>query len=154
MNIQIVAMILGLMIGVAMLSVVTVVYLKHQRLGPSGAILSLFGIVLMGMSVWQTIKISVDRKGVVQAELIQRIESVEAEQKNVVSKMTSVEKATEDIREDFVQLTSRFFIAIDTLRAFEAALPESEKQKRQTIYERFASDMERLAPRDRLRQQD
>ncbi len=58
------AFMVALVFGALMLGTVCYVYARHQTFGLGGTCLSGFGVVLLGMSVWQTIDISMDAKGI------------------------------------------------------------------------------------------
>lgn len=65
--------VIGLALGAAMLLSVCFVFIRHQRFGVGGGFLCGFGVILVGMSVWQNIDVTVDATGF-QAEL-QRLRS-------------------------------------------------------------------------------
>jgi Putative peptidoglycan binding domain len=54
----------AMVVGTLMLGAVCFVYIKHQTFGLGGISLSAFGVILLGMSVWRSIDISFDEKGV------------------------------------------------------------------------------------------
>lgn len=78
------AFIVGLVLGAAMLASVCFVYIKHQKLGPGGAILSALAVILVGMSVWKSIDVGYNEKGfwarLVQTEKLARQASKDAEE--------------------------------------------------------------------------
>jgi hypothetical protein len=55
---------IAMVVGAVMLGAVCFVYIKHQSFGLGGVSLSALGVVLLGMSVWRSIDISFDEKGV------------------------------------------------------------------------------------------
>lgn len=67
------AYIVALVLGSIMLLSVCFVYVKHQVLQFSGMGLSAFAVILIGMSVWKNIDVSVDQNGFT-AKLEQAIE--------------------------------------------------------------------------------
>lgn len=67
------AYIVALVLGSVMLLSVCFVYVKHQVLQFSGMGLSAFAVILIGMSVWKNIDVSVDQNGFT-AKLEQAIE--------------------------------------------------------------------------------
>lgn len=74
------AFLVGMALGALMLLSVCFVYIRHQKFGIGGSFLCGFGVILVGMSVWQNINVSVDGSGF-QAELRQlRAEVREAKQ--------------------------------------------------------------------------
>lgn len=62
------ALILGLIMGASSIGVVLFVFVKNQTYGVGGIFLTLFGVVLLGLSIWKTIDISVSPNGEVQAK--------------------------------------------------------------------------------------
>lgn len=59
---------LGIALGTAMLSTVIFVYAKKQSFGLGGAVLTPFGVLLLGLSVWKTVDVSVSSDGGIQAK--------------------------------------------------------------------------------------
>lgn len=78
------AFIVALVIGVTMLGAVCFVYVKHQTFGLGGTCLSGFGVILIGMSVWKTVDVSFDEKGI-KAKL-EQVESTAARAESSASK--------------------------------------------------------------------
>lgn len=68
------AFVVAMVLGALMLVSVCFVYVKHQTFGLGGTCLSGFGVILLGMSVWKTVDVSFDEKGV-RAKL-EQVESV------------------------------------------------------------------------------
>lgn len=54
----------ALVLGSLMLACVCYVYVRHQVFGIGGSALSGLGVVLIGMSVWKTVDVAFDEKGV------------------------------------------------------------------------------------------
>ncbi len=88
--------VVGLVVGTAILGSVSFVYVRHQKLGLNGATLSLIGMILIGMSLWKSIDVGANHKGVwarlEQAEKIAVRASKEAEEakKETISAIKSV----------------------------------------------------------------
>jgi hypothetical protein len=53
----------GLLVGFMMAATACTVFLKHQTCGAGGGVLSILGTVLIGMSVWSNISVSVGPEG-------------------------------------------------------------------------------------------
>jgi DNA repair exonuclease SbcCD ATPase subunit len=93
------AMIMGLsfLLGIAVLVVVLIVYLRKKSLGFSDAVLSVIGLILMGTPVWTSIRIIVSPQGGIEAQLTQRVEQLESEQAQVVDRVQTVESVAEQV---------------------------------------------------------
>ena len=55
-----IALITGNLFGALMLGAVTFVYVKRQHFGLGSSVLTVFGTLLVGISVWQTAEITID----------------------------------------------------------------------------------------------
>lgn len=78
------AFVVGLVLGAVMLASVCFVYIKHQKFGIGGATLSGLAVILVGMSVWPTIKFGFDGQRfwaeLEQAQQVARQASKDAEE--------------------------------------------------------------------------
>ncbi|MGE8149668.1 peptidoglycan-binding domain-containing protein [Pseudomonas vancouverensis] len=87
------AFFVALVLGALMLASVCYVYVSRQTFGLGGACLSGLGVVLVGMSVWTTIDVTFDAKGVraklEQVETIAKRAESTASQAQVESRTTS-----------------------------------------------------------------
>jgi hypothetical protein len=87
------AFIVALVLGALMLASVCYMYVRHQAFGLGGTCLSGFGVVLLGMSVWKTVDVSFDEKGVraklEQVEVVARRAESAASQAQVETRKTS-----------------------------------------------------------------
>ena len=102
------AYIVAMAMGVVMLLSVCFVYVRHQTLALGGMSLSAFAVVLLGMSVWRSIDVSVNGQGV-QAKLDQAVAAAnEARQEVAV-----VKQATEQN----VEATRALKATVETVRA-------------------------------------
>ena len=63
--------VIGLFVGVMMITTVCAVFLRNQTFGVGGSALSMLGTILIGMSVWGNISVSVGADGGITAELTQ-----------------------------------------------------------------------------------
>lgn len=82
------AYVVALVLGAVMLLSVCFVYVKHQILQLGGMSLSAFAVVLVGMSVWKSIDVSMDEKGF-KAKLDQAI-AVAAEAKQETAQVKQI----------------------------------------------------------------
>lgn len=64
----------GLIVGLLMLLAVCYVYVARRDFGLGGVVLSVFGVVLVGLSIWKTVEITVSANGDVTATFVQRFE--------------------------------------------------------------------------------
>jgi tetratricopeptide (TPR) repeat protein len=64
------ALVAGLGLGSAMLVIACVVFLKKNVFGLGGSVLSLFGLVLVGLSVWTSFDLSISPKGEIKAAFV------------------------------------------------------------------------------------
>jgi hypothetical protein len=90
------AFVVGLGLGALMLLSVCWVYVRNQTVALGGLVLTVCGVILIGMSVWRSIDVSVDTKGI-RARLAQ----VEAQVVQVSEKTTAVEQQTSDLEQRF-----------------------------------------------------
>jgi hypothetical protein len=85
------ATILGLVLGSVMISTVCWTYAMHQQFGVGGAVLTVFGAILVGLSVWRTIDVSISPKGGVKAKFEQRFDRLEKSVQQVANQVKEVE---------------------------------------------------------------
>lgn len=97
----------GLVLGSAMIGTVCMVYLKKQLMGFGGAVLTIFGVVLVGLSVWSTVQVKVSKDGfeVELDKLAQRVGQVEETTIVVAEDLASVATNAETDRAQFNTLT-------------------------------------------------
>ncbi|MFJ4194388.1 peptidoglycan-binding domain-containing protein [Pseudomonas sp. NPDC089534] len=108
------AFIIALALGALMLASVCYVYVSRQTFGLGGACLSGFGVVLVGMSVWTTIDVAFDAKGV-RAKL----EQVETVAKRAESTASQAQEEARTTSQTVGQLgqTLEFSMLQDRLKA-------------------------------------
>lgn len=70
-----ITLIIGIILGSAMLLGVIFVYVKNQTYGMGGTSLTVFGTLLIGLSIWKTAEISITPEGGLQA----KFEAIERE---------------------------------------------------------------------------
>lgn len=77
-----VTLILGLLLGSIMLCTVLYVYIKRQIFGMGGSVLTTFGVLLLGLSLWKSVEVSVTSDGGIQAkfEALEKVVKKENEQ--------------------------------------------------------------------------
>ena len=93
----------GLLIGSVLMLSVCFVFIRHRFFGPGGAALSILGAILIGMSVWSNINVSVGADGGFRAELSQirdqvaKIDSKNDQLRQTVSTVESQVKETQNV---------------------------------------------------------
>ena len=89
------AFFVALVVGSLMLVAVCFVYVRHRTFGLGGITLSGLGVILLGMSVWRSIDVSFDEKGM-RAKLNQ-VEVVATEAKDTAVKAQSAVVQTNQV---------------------------------------------------------
>lgn len=64
-----VATILGMVLGSGLIIVSGIVYFRYQKFGAGGSVMTVFGMLLVTLSIWQYVNISITPKGGIKAEL-------------------------------------------------------------------------------------
>ena len=95
-HVIIAALIFGLLLGILSVLTALVVYFRYQKLGANGAILLLIGVVLLGLSFWQSFELSASTSG----ELVLKAESslyqaVNASRESIETLRTTEEKLSD-----------------------------------------------------------
>ena len=67
-NLTTAALTLGLIFGSVMLGVTCIVYYKRQIFSLGGSVLTVFGVVLLGLSIWKTVDVSISPTGGIEAK--------------------------------------------------------------------------------------
>jgi hypothetical protein len=101
------AFIIALIVGTLMLGCVCFVYVKHRAFGFGGTVLSALGVILLGMSVWRSIDVSLSKEGI-KAKLNQ----VEATAKQATETAKNAEVATQQANQQVSALTNRFEFSV------------------------------------------
>ena len=90
------ALILGLVFGSLMLCSLLFVYIKHKTFGLGGSVLTVFGVMLLGLSIWKTVEISITLEGEIEAKfeaLEKRVEDVREIADSTTTKVEEIDKA-------------------------------------------------------------
>lgn len=104
------AYVVALVLGSIMLLSVCFVYVRHQVLQFSGMGLTAFAVVLIGMSVWKNIDVSVDQNGFT-AKLEQAIE--------IANQVKKENAELKQLNEDNTQAALALKEAVETIRVQE-----------------------------------
>lgn len=76
------ALIAGIVFGSLMLGCVCFVYVKHHKFGLAGSVLTIFGVILIGLSIFKTVEVKVKATGEIEARfqaVLQQLEQVQQE---------------------------------------------------------------------------
>jgi tetratricopeptide (TPR) repeat protein len=119
---------LGILFGSIMLSTVCWVYLTRQEFGIAGAFLTVFGVVLLGLSIWKTIHVSVDSQGKVSAKLEERVEQIQEDVRQVSQDAQDVKQDVQQVSQDVKELET---IVVSELSPLSATQPKTVKKLRQ-----------------------
>lgn len=97
------AFLVALILGTAMLASVCFVYVRNQSFGLGGVIMSGLGVVLVGMSVWKSIDISLSDKGVTA-----KLEQVEAQAKRAEENASKAKAEVAETAKNVTRLEQSF----------------------------------------------
>jgi septal ring factor EnvC (AmiA/AmiB activator) len=98
-----VAFLVGMVVGAVMIGSVCVAYVKRSSFGMGGSMLSVLGVLLIGMSVWSTARIEVSPEGGLKLEvekLRQQVENVEQRAEQISSDVQTTRAKTEEVAGD------------------------------------------------------
>lgn len=90
------AFVVALVLGAAMLGAVIWVYVTGGAFGLGGSVLTVCGVILVGMSVWRTIDVSVDERG-----FKAKFEQLEKKVSQVQQRSDSTVKEVTQLRQSF-----------------------------------------------------
>ena len=117
------ALILGLVFGSLMLCSLLFVYIKHKAFGLGGAVLTVFGVMLLGLSIWKTVEISVTPKGEIDAKfevLEKRVEDVREIADSTTAKVEEIDTAQNLVIREITNVQSSMYKIEDHIKYFEA----------------------------------
>ena len=93
-----ITLIMGIILGTICLLAVVHNFVRHQNFGLGGVVLVAFGAMLLGLSIWQSVELSVDADGIVTAKYKQDIGAEAAERNNQLEELRiRISENTEDI---------------------------------------------------------
>lgn len=108
MEIRDAAFVLGLVLGTLAIVSACWVWLRRQTFGVGGGVLSMVGLVLVGLSVWSTAKVQVSPTGGLSAEferLERQVDELAERNAEVAEEVVKVAEAVDTTRSRFVDLT-------------------------------------------------
>ena len=89
------ALILGIVFGSLMLCCLLFVYIKHTKFGLGSFVLTVFGVMLLGFSIWKTAEISVALDVKIEAKfqaLTKRVEDVREIASSITANVEEIDK--------------------------------------------------------------
>ena len=95
-----IALILGIVFGSLMLCCLLFVYIKHKKFGLGSSVLTVFGVMLLGFSIWKTADISVTLEGKIEAKfeaLTKQVEDVREIANSTTAKVEEIDKAQNSV---------------------------------------------------------
>ena len=109
MSLPDIAIAAGIVIGAVMILAVCVGYVKRSTFGTAGAVLSVLGVLLVGMSVWSRATIEVTPDGLkVEVERLERqIAAVRERTQEVSRELVDIAANTETSREQILRLSEQ-----------------------------------------------
>jgi hypothetical protein len=139
MGIQAVAFIAGIILGsIAVLSAVYV-WVKDRTFGMGGGALSLAGIVLVGLSIWSSVRIKVNESGL-EADfnrLQSQVSEVTKTSLAVTDEVRKIAESTQANKDQFLKLTSaletRQVVRPEVLAAIEKPIESTPTADRKAI---------------------
>jgi hypothetical protein len=134
MDITTAAFFLGMLCGTILLLSASVVYVKHRQFGLGGTAMTLAGVILLGMSVWKTIDVEINKEGMKGklirfeqklSELEKTNESLTHMIRDATTKIDSNIKEVKSTQEQLGSLSSTFHAMLEATKQY--AVAETEK---------------------------
>jgi hypothetical protein len=100
MSFDMVVFIVGLVVGSFMIIIVSLVYFKNQKFGTGGTVLSVLGVVLIGLFLWVRIKIVITGVAEIEADLRQTqiaIQDIQAQRDSIERELSGISAALESL---------------------------------------------------------
>src|SRR5690348_2161437 len=110
------AIILGMLLGTLMIVSVVWIWIKQQTFAFGGSILTVFGVVLVGLSIWGTVTVKVSPDGAIETTFEQRVATVEAAVQKVDAR---VEQAQSNLATAIKEIPNLPAAQIETLQKQE-----------------------------------
>lgn len=126
-----ITLIMGLILGTICVLAAIYNFVRHQNFGLGGVVLVVFGALLLGLSIWHSIELSISADGSVTAKYTQEIGAEAAEKNNQLEKLRiRVTENTEDIE----QLKSSVTTPLITISQEEIRKEAREKFEENSKY--------------------
>ena len=133
------ALILNLVFGSLMLCSLLFVYIKHRTFGLGYSVLTVFGVMLLGISIWKTVEISVTLEGEIEAKfeaLEKRVEDVREIADSTTTKVEEIDKAQNLVIREITNVRSSMYKIEDHIKYLEVpGGPAAEPPKDLSIRE-------------------
>jgi hypothetical protein len=133
------ALIFGLVFGSLMLCSLLFVYIKNKTFGLGSSVLAVFGVMLLGLSIWKTVEISVTPEGEIKAKfeaLEKRVEDVREIANSTTAKVEEIDKAQNLVIREITNVRSSMYKIEDHIKYLEVpGRPGAEPPKNLSINE-------------------
>lgn len=139
MSMQTWAYIAGIVSGLGLIASVIFVYISARQIGVPGLGLALVGSLLVGMSIWSSVKIKIDETG------------IDAEFKRLQGQVNEIAEAAADVSEEVTKIARvteanrSYFAEVDTFfETHEEPPPERLSRFRDQVLDAPPIDLQRL----------
>jgi hypothetical protein len=137
---------IGLALGVVATLSVLWVWIRQQKFGSGGAVLSTMGFLLVSLSIWSAIDFTLPGgMGVKVERLQQQLNEVQSATEETSEQLINVAENVETTQEQFVALT-------DELLKVSAISPTTLQEVQESVLEARPVDLERLRAISRNRE--
>ena len=127
-----IALILGIVFGSLMLCCLLFVYIKHKKFGLGSSVLTVFGVMLLGFSIWKTADISVTLEGKIEAKfeaLTKQVDDVREIANSTTAKVEEIDMAQNSVIREIMNLQSFMSEIKDHTKNYEVPRrPEAKPQ--------------------------
>lgn len=103
-TVALIALYVGLILGTLMILVVLINYVKHQKINPGGIIILVFGVILLGMSIWQQIEFTVG--GIKFKALTQEYAKIQAVQDSTTKTLNQLQQVKASIDQELGEINT------------------------------------------------
>ena len=134
-SIVVIALWAGIIFGSLLLGSVAFVYVRHREFGLGGSILTPFGVMLLGLSLWKSVDISVSADGGLKAEFRSIKETAETAAKDAkqaaISAIGAANSSLKAANDSLTAAGTKSFLMkidyLDYLRGWESAQSGKDK---------------------------
>jgi hypothetical protein len=120
--------VIGLIIGSVAVLAVIFVYVKDRTFGTGGTALSLVGVILLGLSIWSDIQISVNKEGVDA-----RFETIERNIEMIANTSADLTKEVDKVANNVQKSNTQFLELTNTLNSRKVISPDQRNQLQSPI---------------------
>ncbi len=117
------ALILGIVFGSLMLCSLLFVYIKHKKFGIGISVLTVFGVMLLGFSIWKTAEISSILEVEIEAKfqaLTKQVEEVREIANSTTAKVEEIDKAQNSVIREITNVRGSIIPEGEIEEKFEA----------------------------------